>query len=98
MAYRVLDIPTEELGACAFRKYDMKAWMPGRGNRGEISSTSNCTDYQTRRLHIRYRLGSAVATADASKKTTVPFAHTLNGTAVAVPRLKCCPHREWRTV
>ncbi|KAJ7103308.1 hypothetical protein B0H15DRAFT_206302 [Mycena belliarum] len=73
--FRVLDMPTEELGASAYRKYDMEAWMPGRGSWGEVSSLSNCTDYQSRRLHIRY--------------DTVPttFAHTLNATAAAIPRL-----------
>jgi seryl-tRNA synthetase len=69
-------MPTEELGASAYRKYDMEAWMPGRGNWGEISSTSNCTDYQARRLHIRY-----------AEPHSTPFAHTLNGTAAAIPRL-----------
>lgn len=78
---RVLDMPSEELGASAYRKYDMEAWMPGRGSWGEVSSLSNCTDYQARRLHIRYRV-------QVSKpSSTLPFAHTLNGTAAAVPRL-----------
>lgn len=52
--FRVLDMPTEELGASAYRKYDVEAWMPGRGAFGEISSASNCTDYQARRLNARY--------------------------------------------
>jgi seryl-tRNA synthetase len=81
---RVLDMPTEELGASAYRKYDMEAWMPGRGSWGEISSTSNCTDYQARRLHIRYR---PVADSAGMVPAGVPFAHTLNGTAAAIPRL-----------
>ncbi|RXK39983.1 serine-tRNA ligase [Tremella mesenterica] len=55
LSVRILDMPTEELGASACRKYDMEAWMPGRGKWGEITSTSNCTDYQARRLHIRHR-------------------------------------------
>lgn len=76
-------MPTEELGASAYRKYDMEAWMPGRGSWGEISSTSNCTDYQSRRLHIRYRKPSS----SSSESGNLPFAHTLNGTAAAVPRL-----------
>ncbi|KAI5998002.1 hypothetical protein EDD15DRAFT_2408111 [Pisolithus albus] len=90
--FRVLDMPTEELGASAFRKYDMEAWMPGRGRWGEISSTSNCTDYQARRLHIRYRRGAAHQPS-ASKPSThglqsvTAFAHTVNGTAAAIPRL-----------
>ena len=82
--YRVLDMPSEELGASAYRKYDIEAWMPGRGSWGEVNSLSNCTDYQSRRLHIRYRpQGSS---ADSSL-TRLPFAHTLNGTAAAIPRL-----------
>lgn len=76
--YRVLDMPTQELGASASRKYDMEAWMPGRGKWGEITSTSNCTDYQARRLHIRY---------NDTDGTGTKFAHTLNGTAAAIPRL-----------
>uniref|UniRef100_A0A673B864 serine--tRNA ligase n=1 Tax=Sphaeramia orbicularis TaxID=375764 RepID=A0A673B864_9TELE len=52
--YRVLDMPTQELGPPAYRKYDIEAWMPGRNSYGEISSGSNCTDYQSRRLNILY--------------------------------------------
>jgi seryl-tRNA synthetase len=78
-------MPTEELGASAFRKYDVEAWMPGRGSWGEISSLSNCTDYQSRRLHIRHRPAHDPSSLPAP--TTLPFAHTLNGTAIAVPRL-----------
>ena len=89
-------MPTEELGASAYRKYDMEAWMPGRGSWGEISSTSNCTDYQARRLHIRYRRSASPATSTPSSllvpptspyHSVLPFAHTLNGTAAAIPRL-----------
>ncbi|KZT30869.1 seryl-tRNA synthetase [Neolentinus lepideus HHB14362 ss-1] len=90
LTFRVLDMPTEELGASAYRKYDMEAWMPGRGSWGEISSTSNCTDYQSRRLHIRYREGSSEehrSTTVSTRRRPLPFAHTLNGTAAAVPRL-----------
>ncbi|KAJ1980654.1 Serine--tRNA ligase, mitochondrial [Dimargaris verticillata] len=77
LGYRVLDMPTEELGASAYKKYDIEAWMPGRNAWGEISSASNCTDYQARRLNIRCR----------SSQGPVEFAHTLNGTACAIPRL-----------
>ncbi|EIW64194.1 seryl-tRNA synthetase [Trametes versicolor FP-101664 SS1] len=89
LSFRVLEMPTEELGASAYRKYDAEAWMPGRGSWGEISSTSNCTDYQARRLHIRYRraaVASSSSPADAAQ-SALPFVHTLNGTAAAVPRL-----------
>jgi seryl-tRNA synthetase len=74
-------MPTEELGASAHRKYDIEAWMPGRGAWGEISSASNCTDFQARRLHIRHRHLGEDSTGP------LPYAHTLNGTAAAIPRL-----------
>lgn len=85
-------MPTEELGASAYRKFDMEAWMPGRGSWGEVTSVSNCTDFQARRLHIRYRRSPPKHTdgeipSSTSTPTALPFAHTLNGTAVAVPRL-----------
>ncbi|XP_032517829.2 serine--tRNA ligase, mitochondrial [Danaus plexippus] len=73
---KVLDMPPHELGAPAYRKYDIEAWMPGRNKFGEISSCSNCTDYQSRRLNIKYKDGN-------SEKYT----HTLNGTACAIPRM-----------
>ena len=79
-------MPSEELGASAYRKYDIEAWMPGRGSWGEISSLSNCTDYQARRLHIRHH-SPPLSSPHASTSTKLRFAHTLNGTAVAVPRL-----------
>ncbi|KAH9486542.1 Serine--tRNA ligase, chloroplastic/mitochondrial [Psilocybe cubensis] len=84
LSFKVLDMPTEELGASAYRKYDIEAWMPGRGSWGEVSSLSNCTDYQSRRLHIRYRPQGGVTDTPLPR---LPFAHTLNGTAAAIPRL-----------
>jgi len=78
--YRVLDICTGDLGGPAYRKFDLEAWMPGRGaagEYGEVTSTSDCTDYQSRRLNIRYRPGGQKGTR---------FVHTLNGTAVALSR------------
>jgi seryl-tRNA synthetase len=83
-------MPSEELGASAYRKYDIEAWMPGRGGWGEVSSLSNCTDYQARRLHIRYRTQPSKAESKnppSATSSALPFAHTLNGTAAAVPRL-----------
>ncbi|XP_067875042.1 serine--tRNA ligase, mitochondrial isoform X2 [Heterodontus francisci] len=74
--YKVLDMPTQELGLPAYRKFDIEAWMPGRGNYGELSSASNCTDYQSRRLNIMYYEETA----------RLKYAHTINGTACAVPR------------
>ncbi|SCZ98472.1 BZ3500_MvSof-1268-A1-R1_Chr7-1g09166 [Microbotryum saponariae] len=55
LSLRVLEMPTEELGVSAQRKVDIEAWMPGRGKWGEVSSASNCTDWQARRLLMRYR-------------------------------------------
>ncbi len=78
--YRVLDICTGDLGGPAYRKYDLEAWMPGRGEHGEygeVTSTSDCTDYQARRLNIRYRPSGQKGTR---------FVHTLNGTAIALSR------------
>ena len=75
--YRVVDTCTGDLGGPAYRKFDLEAWMPGRGDGGdwgEVTSASNCTDYQSRRLGIRCRT--------PGKKGT-EFVHTLNGTAVA---------------
>jgi seryl-tRNA synthetase len=82
--FRVVDTCTGDLGAPAYRKWDLEAWMPGRANPpspsggewGEVTSTSNCTDYQARRLKIRYKDG------DGKNK----FVHMLNGTAIAVSR------------
>lgn len=75
--YRVIDTATGDLGGPAYRKYDLEAWMPGRGEFGEITSASNCTDYQARRLNIRFRKKDEKGTQ---------FTHTLNGTAVAISR------------
>ncbi|XP_037082927.1 serine--tRNA ligase, mitochondrial-like [Pollicipes pollicipes] len=68
----IYDMPPHELGAAAYRKYDAEAWMPGRGLYGEVSSASNCTDYQSRRLRVLDEAGRPL--------------HTVNGTACAVPR------------
>ncbi|EFC50867.1 seryl-tRNA synthetase [Naegleria gruberi] len=73
--FQILDMPCNDLGNPAFRKIDMEAFIPSRLGYGEVSSASNCTDYQSRKLNIRYR----------SNNTTV-YPHTLNGTAMAVPR------------
>jgi len=76
LPYRVVDICTGDLGGAAYRKYDLEAWMPGRSEFGEVTSTSNTTDYQARRLAIRYR-----------KEGGRPqLLHTLNGTAIAMSR------------
>lgn len=73
--YRVVEMCAGDLGAQAARKFDLEAWMPGRGDWGEVTSTSNTTDYQARRLNIKYRKGSQTE-----------YVHTLNGTLVATSR------------
>ncbi|XP_015523138.1 serine--tRNA ligase, mitochondrial [Neodiprion lecontei] len=75
--FKVVDMPPHELGAPAYRKLDIEGWMPGRKLFGELSSCSNCTDYQSRRLGIKYE------TADHR----LEHVHTLNGTACAIPRM-----------
>jgi seryl-tRNA synthetase len=78
--YQVVDTATGDLGGPAYRKFDLEAWMPGRGEAGEygeVTSTSNCTDYQARRLNARYRVKGEKGTK---------FLHTLNGTAIAISR------------
>ncbi len=80
LPYHVIDTCTGDLGGPAYRKYDLEAWMPGRGTAGdygEVTSTSNCTEFQARRLNIRYRPTGQKGTR---------FVHTLNGTAVACTR------------
>jgi len=80
--YRVIDIASGDLGGPAYRKYDIEAWMVMKGDGkhqggyGEITSTSNCTDYQARRLSIRYR----------KEDGQTEFVHTLNGTAIVTSR------------
>jgi seryl-tRNA synthetase len=76
LPYRVVDICTGDLGGAAYRKYDLEAWMPGRNDYGEVTSTSNTTDYQARRLRIRHRREGG----------RPQLLHTLNGTAIAVSR------------
>lgn len=78
--YRIVDTATGDLGGPAYRKFDLEAWMPGRGDAGEwgeVTSTSNCTDYQARRLNSRYKIKDQKGTH---------FTHTLNGTALALSR------------
>ena len=78
LPFRVVDTCTGDLGAPAYRKWDLEAWMPGRngGEWGEVTSTSNCTDYQARRLNVRFK------DDDGKNK----YVHMLNGTAIAVSR------------
>ena len=74
--YRVVNIAVSDLGASASKKYDCEAWLPGQDRYRELTSTSNTTDYQARRLDVRYRPAEG----------RPAHVHTLNGTAVAVGR------------
>lgn len=76
LPYRVVNVCTGDLGDPAAKKYDIEAWFPGQGDYREITSCSNTTDYQARRLKIRVREGEG----------PTEVAHTLNGTAVAIGR------------
>ncbi|GAB2217136.1 hypothetical protein Droror1_Dr00000298 [Drosera rotundifolia] len=90
--FKTLDMASADLGAPAFRKFDIEAWMPGLARYCEISSASNCTDYQSRRLGIRYRPSEPSATNPTKGKSNAAtqFVHTLNATACAVPRMIIC--------
>lgn len=74
--YRVIDVASGDLGGPAYRKFDLEAWMVMKDGYGEITSASNCTDYQARRLNIKYR----------TPEGTTALAHTLNGTAITTSR------------
>ena len=82
LPYRVIDIPTGDLGGPAYRKYDIEAWMTmiedegKKGGYGEITSASNCADYQSRRLNIKYKKDDG----------SMELLHTLNGTAIVSSR------------
>jgi seryl-tRNA synthetase len=75
--YRVVNIAVDDLGASAAKKYDLEGWLPGQGRFRELTSCSNTTDFQARRLDVRYRPGEGEG---------VRHVHTLNGTAVAAGR------------
>lgn len=76
LPYRVLQMCTGDLGAMAVKKYDLEAWMPGRNEYGEVTSTSNCTDFQARNLNIKVK----------RKSGELEYVHMLNGTAIATSR------------
>ena len=77
LPYRVLEMCTGDLGAMAARKFDIEVWMPGREDYGEVTSTSNCTDYQARNLNIKFRRNTG----------ETEYIHMLNGTAIVMSRV-----------
>ena len=87
LPYQVIDTASCDLGAPAYRKFDIEAWMVMKNGYGEITSTSNCTDYQARRLNVRYR----------KENGETDFVHTLNGTAVVTSRLPIAIFENFQT-
>jgi len=77
LPYQVISICTGDLGRPAAKKYDIETWLPSENRYRETHSCSNCTDFQARRLNIRYK--------DKNNKTK--FVHTVNGTAFAIGRI-----------
>lgn len=80
--YRIVKMCSGDLGVPASRKYDLEAWMPGQGKYREVTSTSNTTDFQARRLNIKYQEKGL----PAGRQGKTDFVHTLNGTAYAIGR------------
>jgi len=89
ISYRVVNVCSGDLGAPALKKYDIEAWMPGRGAFGEVTSCSNCTDYQSRRLNIRFR---------PEPNAAPQFVSMLNGTAIAVSRALIAIYENYQQV
>jgi len=90
LSYRIVNIVSGELNNAAAKKYDLEAWFPTLGEYRELVSCSNCTDYQARRLDIRY---GNVKSDDGS----TPFVHMLNSTLVATERALCCILENYQT-
>ena len=80
LSYRVIDTAAGDLGTSAARKFDCEAWVPTQGRYRELSSTSNCTTYQARRLNIRERLADTTTADGKAKKGGTQMVATLNGT------------------
>ncbi|MCL2642506.1 MAG: serine--tRNA ligase [Candidatus Bathyarchaeota archaeon] len=79
LPYRVVNVCTGDIGTVAAKKYDIEVWMPAQNGYREVVSCSNCTDYQARRLGVRYR--------EKEGAPTKGFLHTLNSTAIATGRI-----------
>lgn len=94
LKFQVLDMPENDLGLSAKRKFDIEAWMAGRKRYGEISSTSNCEDYQTSRLNIKY---SRMIEKDNQLQLNDGFVHSLNGTACSTIRLLIALVEQYQT-
>jgi len=86
--YRGVNICTGDVGYVAAKKYDIEGWFPGQGKYRELCSCSNCTDYQSRRLAVKYR---------PEQHLKSEYVHTLNSTAIAIQRAICCIAENYQT-
>jgi len=91
LPYQVIKIVSGALNDAAAHKYDLEAWFPGYNAYRELVSCSNCTDYQSRAMNIRY------AIKNLEKGQTTPFVHMLNGTLTATERTMCCIMENYQT-
>lgn len=82
--FQILEMPDDDLGLSAKKKYDIEAWLSGRQRYGEISSTSNCEEYQSSRLNIKY---SQMVERDNQLQIDSGYVHTINGTACSTVRI-----------
>ena len=89
--YRVVNIVSGALNDAAAKKYDLEAWFPGSNAHRELVSCSNCTDYQSRRLEVRY---GTQGKSDEGKKL---YCHMLNSTLIATERALCCVIENYQT-
>lgn len=89
LAYRVVNIVSGALNDAAAKKYDLEAWFPNTKEFRELVSCSNCTDFQSRKLNIRYGFNEG--------ETKAPFVHMLNSTLVATERTMCCLMENYQT-
>jgi seryl-tRNA synthetase len=94
LPYQVVAIVSGALNSAAAKKYDLEAYFPARGEFKELVSCTNCTDYQTRALDIRYGVKLQKGGAAEMKKK---YVHALNSTLVATERALCCVLENWQT-
>ena len=76
LSYRIMLLSSEDMGFASHKTFDIEVWLPGQGKYREVSSCSNCTDFQARRMNARYR----------DKSGNIKYLHTLNGSGLAVGR------------
>jgi seryl-tRNA synthetase len=88
LSYQLVNIVSGDLNLAAAKKFDLEAWFPGQGNYRELVSCSNCTDYQSRRLDIKF--GAKKQATDPNASAQTPYVHMLNSTLCATTRVICC--------